>query len=188
MPPPVLSFVLSATSTLGDAQVPVSMLMLSGSGTLRYLDKLKERAAIDAAIEEEEAAGNSGDTPPNHQPSIVVTKPATFHFSIKAVAVMIVGRVVCMPIIGYALWYAFELLGWFPSGDKRDMLLSIVVLVEAAVPSAQNVIMLLLVHGELQQGQAMAEILLLQYLVCVPCFTAAVTLFEMVALSGGAAP
>ena len=56
-------------------------------------------------------------------------------------------------------------------------LMSLVILIESAVPTAQNVIMLLLVQGDPAQGQAMALIILYQMLVAVPVFTAWTALF-----------
>jgi predicted permease len=41
---------MSAVATLGDAQVPCSMLMLSGSGTLRVLEERKRAEGGNPAI------------------------------------------------------------------------------------------------------------------------------------------
>ena len=56
-------------------------------------------------------------------------------------------------------------------------LMSLVILIESCVPTAQNVIMLLLVHGDPAQGQAMALVILYQMLAAIPIFTAWVALF-----------
>lgn len=148
-----LHSVYMAINTLGRAQVPVSMLMLSGSGTLRYLEKVREKAELEAGIE---CVG--------------------FSFSWIAIAIMIFGRIIAMPLFGYFWLQLAEDLGIMPN----SRLMMFVVLLESAVPSAQNVVMMLLVHGELAQGAAMAEIILWQYGFAVPCFTMCVAFFQYV--------
>lgn len=108
-----LRFASSAVESLGAAQVPISMLMLSGSGTINYMKKLKNRL---------EAAG--ADLPP-------------FSFSVRAELAMIVGRLVVLPIAGYALYALLgpSYLGLLPTDDP---LLLLVILIESAVPSGER--------------------------------------------------
>jgi len=149
-----LRSVFSAIATLGSAQVPVSMLMLSGSGTLRYLKR--EQKLVAKEVTELEGAA-----------------PPAFSFSKRAVFVMIFGRLICIPLVGFFAWYLLKDFYWMP----RDPLLALIVLLESAVPSAQNVVMLLLVHGELAQGSAMAEVILWQYAFAIPSFTIITAVF-----------
>lgn len=149
-----LRSVFLAVATLGHAQVPVSMLMLSGSGTLRYLKR--EQKLIAQEVTELEGAA-----------------PPAFSFSRRAIFVMIFGRLICIPVVGFWAWYLLKDQQWMP----RDPLLALVILLESAVPSAQNVVMLLLVHGELAQGSAMAEVILWQYAVAIPVFTVITAVF-----------
>eukprot|EP00418_Pyrodinium_bahamense_P086012 CAMPEP_0179072798 /NCGR_PEP_ID=MMETSP0796-20121207/32241_1 /TAXON_ID=73915 /ORGANISM="Pyrodinium bahamense, Strain pbaha01" /LENGTH=589 /DNA_ID=CAMNT_0020769971 /DNA_START=6 /DNA_END=1775 /DNA_ORIENTATION=+ len=159
--------VLTAVHTLGQSQVPVSMLMLSGSGTLRYLDKQRERlkqlTAIEEGLDEE-----------------VTAEPAAFSFTRRAVLLMVWGRIIAIPCIGYVCWSICQRAAWLPD----DPLIGFVLLIESAVPSAQNVVMLLLVHGELAQGAAMAEVILWQYAAAIPTFTVVASLFAFASLDG----
>ena len=50
---PPLYFVYDAVSTLGSAQVPVSMIMLSGTATIRYMNSLR-RKAITMTVKDQE--------------------------------------------------------------------------------------------------------------------------------------
>lgn len=149
-----------ALSTLGGCQVPVSMLMLSGSGTLRYLKNVEN--AMDKRLGEHEV-----DAP-------------SFAFSRPAVFIMIFGRLICVPLLGLVCWWAIKRLNLMP----EDPLIGFVLLVESAVPSAQNVVMLLLVHGELAQGAAMAEVILWQYIIAIPVFTVWCCIFALCIFPG----
>jgi predicted permease len=143
--------VFNALNTLGGSQVPVSMLMLSGSGTLRYLQKAQK--LLEKTYGDEQ-----------------------FSFTSTSIAIMILGRLICIPIFGWASWWVFHHFKWLPD----DPLIGFVLLIESAVPSAQNVVMLLLVHGELAQGQAMAEVILWQYAAAIPIFTMISSLFTLI--------
>lgn len=148
-----LRFAASAVETLGAAQVPISMLMLSGSGTINYMKTLKGKL---------EAAG--AELPP-------------FAFSLRAELAIVVGRLVLLPLAGYALYAGLAQtgLGLLPADDP---LLRLVILIESAVPSAQNLIMMLLVHGDVVEGEAMASVLLRQYAVSMVTFTVAAAAFQ----------
>ena len=63
-----------------DRQVPISMLMLSGSGTIRYLQN-----------KQKEEDGGEG----------------SFNFSSKATIAIIFGRVLLMPVIGKSKGHMF---------------------------------------------------------------------------------
>jgi len=98
-----------------------------------------------------------------------------FQFSTGARTVLLFGRALVMGPLGLA-WYQLcvklELLQ--PSG-----LMPFVLFLEAVVPSAQNVVMLLLVHGDVSQGQAMAVSILEQYAVSIPFITLYLVYFIM---------
>eukprot|EP00929_Paragymnodinium_shiwhaense_P100135 TRINITY_DN6219_c1_g1_i1.p1 TRINITY_DN6219_c1_g1~~TRINITY_DN6219_c1_g1_i1.p1 ORF type:complete len:543 (-),score=99.75 TRINITY_DN6219_c1_g1_i1:267-1895(-) len=151
-----------AVHILGTAQVPVSMFMLSGSGTLRYLQQQKARLT-----------GEVGKLAPGLKES------SSFQFSWRAKFLMIFGRIIAMPIIGYVSWYV---MNYFQLVPDDSPLITFILLIESAVPSAQNVVMLMLVHGFLDQGAAMAEVLLLQYAFSIPVFAMGVTFFSRVSL------
>ena len=88
-----------------------------------------------------------------------------------------------MPMLGY-FWRECA-LGFprvFPSLDDSHVMLQLVILMESAVPTAQNVIMLLLVQGQIAQGQAMAIVILYQYAWAVLSFTAASAFFMCILL------
>ncbi|KAG8466265.1 hypothetical protein KFE25_002021 [Diacronema lutheri] len=147
-----LRFATSAVESLGAAQVPISMLMLSGSGTINYMKNLKSRL---------EAAG--AELPP-------------FAFSLGTEFAIILGRLVLLPLAGFLLYTL--LAGYLQLLPKDDPLLLLVILIESAVPSAQNLIMMLLVHGDIVEGEAMASVLLRQYAVSMVTFTIAAACFQ----------
>ncbi len=117
--PPLGAFT-GAMEILGTAQVPCSMLMLSGSGTIRYLNDRAAKSEV-------------------QQP---------FAFSPRTVLCIIVGRVLLFPIFGLLWWWAGFELGLFMDVP----VLSLVLLLDAAVPTAQNIVMLILVHGKPEHG------------------------------------
>ena len=117
--PPLGAFT-GAIEILGTAQVPCSMLMLSGSGTIRYLNDRAAKSEV-------------------QQP---------FAFSPKTVLCIIAGRVLLFPVLGLGWWWAGFELGFF----QHVPILSLVVLLDAAVPTAQNIVMLILVHGKPEHG------------------------------------
>ncbi|KAM3571679.1 hypothetical protein VYU27_006288 [Nannochloropsis oceanica] len=144
-PNPPLGAFLGAMQILGQAQVPCSMLMLSGSGTIRYLN--------------DKAAQNNVET--------------SFAFSPKVIFCIILGRVLLFPLVGLFWWWAGYGLGLFVGTP----VLSLVVLLDAAVPTAQNVVMLILVHGKAEHGHALAYVILWQYALCIPMLILNVTLY-----------
>jgi len=144
-PNPPLGAFLGAMQILGQAQVPCSMLMLSGSGTIRYLN--------------DKAAQNHVET--------------SFAFSPRVVFCIILGRVLLFPLVGLFWWWAGYELGMFVGTP----VLSLVVLLDAAVPTAQNVVMLILVHGKAEHGHALAYVILWQYALCIPVLILNVTLY-----------
>jgi len=144
-PDPPLGAFLGAMQILGQAQVPCSMLMLSGSGTIRYLN--------------DKAAQNNVAT--------------SFAFSPRVVFCIILGRVLLFPLVGLFWWWAGFELGMFVGTP----VLSLVVLLDAAVPTAQNVVMLILVHGKAEHGHALAYVILWQYALCIPMLILNVTLY-----------
>lgn len=87
-----------------------------------------------------------------------------FVFSNGARATILFARATCLGFCGY-LWYRicvhFGLHG-------EHGLVPFLLLLEATVPSAQNVVMLMLVHGDRKQGMAMAVTILESYVVAVP--------------------
>lgn len=126
----------------GSMQVPISMLMLSGSGTIRYLQSSREGG------------------------------PA-FNFSSRASFCIIVGRVLVFPCIGVMWW---KLL--YAGGMRSPAELDLVVLINSAVPTAQNIIMLLLVFCPTPQyGEALAYIILWQYLIAIPLLILNISIF-----------
>jgi predicted permease len=147
-----LRFMAAAVESLGAAQVPISMLMLSGSGTINYMKTLKGKLEAQGA------------------------ELLPFAFSFRTECAIIVGRLVLLPVAGYGLyWLLADGLGVLP---KDDPLLLLIILIESAVPSAQNLIMMLLVHGDVVEGEAMAAVLLRQYAVSMVTFTIAAALFQ----------
>jgi len=152
---PVLYFVYDALTTLGKAQVPVSMLMLSGTATLRYMEKIKQ------------IAGDPG---------------TSFAFTRRCVCVILFSRTIAMPIAGLGWWWLLKRLHLVPEVPGRSALMELVVLIESAVPTAQNVVMLLLVHREMEKGQALAQVVIMQMCVAIATFTIACAFFQWLVL------
>lgn len=144
-PDPPLGAFLGAMRILGQAQVPCSMLMLSGSGTIRYLN--------------DKAAQNNAT--------------ASFAFKPRVIFCIILGRILLFPLIGLGAWWGGYTLGLF----EGTPVLSLVALLDAAVPSAQNVVMLILVHGKSEHGHALAYVILWQYALCIPVLILNVTIY-----------
>jgi len=123
-----------ALTLCGKMQVPASMIMLSGAGSI---------------------SAEKGD------------KRDKFVFSGGARATVLFARATCLGLCGF-LWYHVCLkIGLC---DERG-LVPFLILLESTVPSAQNVVMLMLVHGDVRQGMAIAVMILEQYVVCIPFLT-----------------
>lgn len=186
---PPLFFAFDAVHTLGNAQVPVSMLMLSGAATLRFMTKLRKRATAKAVEESQKSVPGHLSHASSLDASVHVGEgdiatgdPATFTFSPKFTAHVLLGRTVVMPLAGLAWWWALKRLRVIPSIEGHTALLELVVLIEAAVPTAQNVVMLLLVHREMEKGEALAQLVLWQMGVSIVAFTVACTFFQWLVL------
>lgn len=107
---------------------------------------------------------NLADRPKDHERTPVA--------SVLAVAW---GRLILMPLIGCLVTVAMWRLGWLPN----DRMVALVLMVEAAVPSATNLVLMCQMHG---QGEAaISRILVTSYLLAVPSMTAFVALFLWIA-------
>mmetsp|Transcript_42030 Transcript_42030/g.91793 ORF Transcript_42030/g.91793 Transcript_42030/m.91793 type:complete len:550 (-) Transcript_42030:66-1715(-) len=165
-----LSFVMNGINQMGAAQVPVSMVMLSGSGTLRYLEKIKAQA-------KEQLTQELGEEVELEQ----------FHFSKVAVFLILFGRLLIMPFVGYFWWRFFVVVGAWPvqaslGFEYGDGMLGFICLIESCVPTAQTIVTMFIVHGDLLQGGAIAELILLQYGIAVVLFSIVVSCFEILTL------
>eukprot|EP00928_Gymnodinium_smaydae_P030974 TRINITY_DN2288_c1_g2_i1.p1 TRINITY_DN2288_c1_g2~~TRINITY_DN2288_c1_g2_i1.p1 ORF type:complete len:529 (+),score=104.45 TRINITY_DN2288_c1_g2_i1:62-1588(+) len=164
-----LSFILTAANQMGNAQVPASMVMLSGSGTLRYLKKIQEKAA-------KELKEQLGET----------VQVETFSFGKLSTFLILFGRLLIMPFVGYFWWRLFVNLGWWP-GDQDDAnygkgMLAFICLIEACVPTAQSIVTMFIVRGDVAQGGAIAELILIQMALSIVFFSGAAAYFEVVTL------
>eukprot|EP00931_Biecheleriopsis_adriatica_P046937 TRINITY_DN27016_c0_g1_i1.p1 TRINITY_DN27016_c0_g1~~TRINITY_DN27016_c0_g1_i1.p1 ORF type:complete len:510 (-),score=119.52 TRINITY_DN27016_c0_g1_i1:179-1708(-) len=164
-----LGFILVASNQMGNAQVPASMVMLSGSGTLRYLQKIKD----EATKELKEQLGED----------VEVT---TFDFSFIAKVFILFGRLVIMPFVGYFWWWLFVSQGWWPGDPASESygkgMLGFICLIEACVPTAQSIVTMFIVHGDVVQGGAIAELILVQMALSVVLFSGAAAYFEILTL------
>ena len=169
---PPLYFVYDAVSTMGKAQVPVSMIMLSGTATIRYMTSLRNKA-IKAA--EEDGSVRSLDLEGN---GVDQGQGEKGHFSLGATLVILLGRPVIMPFVGLGWWWLMNYLQLIPDIEGHTPILQLIMLIESAVPTAQNVVMLLLVHGRMEQGEALAQIVLLQMAISIVTFTVCCSFFQ----------
>lgn len=89
----------------------------------------------------------------------------------NAYAALVLGRLVLMPIIGYA----FTLLAWRQGWIPDDPMFALVLMIEASVPPANNLMLMCQMH---KRGEAaIARLLLCAYCLAVPSLTIAVTVF-----------
>lgn len=85
------------------------------------------------------------------------------------------GRLVLMPLIGCLITIGMWRLGWL----FNDPMLALVLMIEASVPSATNLVLMCQTHG---RGEAaISRILVASYLLAVPSMTAFVALFLWIA-------
>ncbi|UPR04760.1 auxin efflux carrier [Chloropicon primus] len=169
---PPLYFVYDAFSTLGQAQVPVSMLMLSGTATLRYMKGLRKKAIKMTVAEAKGAEGEGDPDTPQGQ------KNGHQGFSASATTAILLGRTLLMPFVGLGWWWCLNALKLVPDIQGHTPIMQLVILVESAVPTAQNVVMLLLVHGRLEQGESLAQLVLIQMAISVVTFTVSCSFFQ----------
>lgn len=173
---PPLYFVYDAVSTLGSAQVPVSMIMLSGTATIRYMTSLRRKAITMTVKEQEERGDLSPLEGPGAPQAGGPADPAGF--STGAVVMILLGRTCIMPFVGLGWWWVLNHLKLIPSIEGHTPVMQLVILIESAVPTAQNVVMLLLVHGRMEKGEALAQIVLVQMAVSIITFTLACSFFQ----------
>ena len=103
-------------------------------------------------------------------------------FSARAVALILAGRTLFMPFVGLGWWWALNSLNLIPDIKGHTPIMQLVILVESAVPTAQNVVMLLLVHGRLEKGESLAQIVLIQMAISVLTFTLSCSFFQWLVL------
>lgn len=165
---PILGFIMVAVNQMGNAQVPVSMVMLSGSGTLRYIESVKKKSM--KAIEEQ--LGHK-------------VEEVEFNFHPVAKILMLFGRLLIMPFVGLFWFKLFVNMGWWPSQPGWDYgmgMLAFITLIEACVPTAQSIVTMFLVHGNVVEGGAIAEQILVQYALSIVFFSLAAAYFECITL------
>ena len=89
----------------------------------------------------------------------------------NAYAALVLGRLVIMPVIGYA----FTLLAWRQGWIPDDPMFVLVLMVEASVPPANNLMIMCQMH---KRGEAaIARLLLCAYCLAIPSLTVAVMIF-----------
>ena len=91
---------------------------------------------------------------------------------------ILLGRPVIMPFVGLGWWWLMNYLQLIPDIEGHTPILQLIMLIESAVPTAQNVVMLLLVHGRMEQGEALAQIVLLQMAISIVTFTVCCSFFQ----------
>lgn len=95
---------------MGQAQVPVSMIMLSGTATLRYMTALRRRAIRATMADRAKAEG--GDQEEVGEARGETEKPD--RFTPPAVACILLGRTALMPLAGLGWWWALNRIGLVP--------------------------------------------------------------------------
>lgn len=155
----LLKPILEATGILGQAQVPISLLMLSGSGTLRLLNKLKKESIT---------GGNNNSSDADSYKKNEKEMELDLEdegFSRKAVFAILIGRVVLLPLIGILVLQVFRYLNFVTFFNP---LLELILLLQCSVPTAQNIVMLILIHGNPGKAAKLANIILWQYAFAFP--------------------
>merc|ERR1712007_147855 len=110
-----------------------------------------------------------------------------FHFSLRAQFLILFGRLLIMPFVGYFFWKFFVDMEWFPAPATPGFrygggMLGFICLIEACVPSAQTIVTMFIVHGDIDQGGAIAVLILMQYALSIVFFSAAAAYFEFLTL------
>lgn len=81
------------------------------------------------------------------------------------------GRLVLLPLVGCLLTVGLWRMGWL----NNDPMLALVLMIQASVPSATNLVLMCQMHG---RGEAaISRILVASYLLAVPSMTACVAVF-----------
>ena len=99
-------------------------------------------------------------------------------FSLNGTVAILLGRTVLMPFVGLFWWWVLNRLNLIPDIEGHTPIIQLVLLIESAVPTAQNVVMLLLVHGRLEKGESLAQIVLIQMAISIFTFTLACSFFQ----------
>eukprot|EP00929_Paragymnodinium_shiwhaense_P074607 TRINITY_DN38194_c0_g1_i1.p1 TRINITY_DN38194_c0_g1~~TRINITY_DN38194_c0_g1_i1.p1 ORF type:complete len:483 (-),score=99.06 TRINITY_DN38194_c0_g1_i1:425-1873(-) len=110
----------------------------------------------------------------------------TFAFSARAKFLCLFGRLLIMPVVGFFWSWLLVRQGWFPgdpeAADYGRGMLAFIVLIEACVPTAQSIVTMFIVHGDIIMGGALAELILGQYAISIVLFSAAAAYFEYLTL------
>lgn len=97
--------------------------------------------------------------------------PAGETLPVRAFAGLTIGRLVVMPMLGFGFTYFVWRMGWVP----KDPVFLLVLMIEASVPSATNLVIMTQIH---KHGEAaMARLLLCLYCCAVPLLTLAMMFF-----------
>jgi len=103
--------------------------------------------------------------------NVVAGADAREELSLRPIFGVAVGRLVLFPFLGIGLTMLLRRLGWIPS----DPMFALVLMLEATVPPATNLIVMCQLHG--RGEKAMARVLFWTYLGAVPALTVFVSLF-----------
>lgn len=103
--------------------------------------------------------------------NVISGADAREELSLRPIFGVALGRLVVFPFIGIGVTLLLRRLGWLPA----DPMFALVLMLEAAVPPATNLIVMCQLHG--RGEKAMARILFWTYLGAVPALTVFVSLF-----------
>lgn len=147
----VFAPILSAIEGLGNAAVPCSTIVLAGSLARGLQDKLQKRRASQSL--------KSGS----------ILNVAT-SWGLKEIVSVVLARGVVSPVLsGFGLCYVLRSFGFLPASTHAGRVLAFILLCEAAMPPAQNSVVIPNMLGRPQLGAAMAELLLIVYMIILPC-------------------
>ncbi|KAK3266780.1 hypothetical protein CYMTET_24624 [Cymbomonas tetramitiformis] len=138
----------------GAAFSPCATLGLAGRFMASYMQR----------NENSDSAGKSGEG------SILA---ATFWVSLF--------KLIITPIVGILMLEGFAMAGLLP---VNNMLLMLVLLIECCMPTAQNLVLLLQVQGQMEATNFAARIMLSQYLLSTVTITGFLTIFLNIVING----
>eukprot|EP00854_Cymbomonas_tetramitiformis_P001904 gene1904-2588_t len=146
--------IMDGLESLGAAFSPCATLGLAGRFMASYMQRNEEAA----------------DSPSTSEEGIVA---ATFWVSFF--------KLIVSPIVGVLMLQGFAMAGLLP---VNNMLLMLVLLIECCMPTAQNLVLLLQVQGQMKATNFAARIMLSQYLLSTVTITVFLTIFLNIVING----
>eukprot|EP00741_Cyanophora_paradoxa_P021856 tig00021374_g21097.t1 len=148
----------AAVDLVGNATVPSGTIVLAA--TLAHSMR-RAPAPAPAPVTEGKEPGEGGEE--------------TAGYDRRTIGCVVFARLVLSPLVGLGLWAAARACHLIPP----DPVVDLVLLIETAMPTAQNIGLFAIVRGS-KEAAAIGKLLLVEYLISIATITVALAVFQLI--------